>query len=83
MREHDKMSLQTIMDKGFTRLRSDIQHTKYKSSNLVVDKLATCLIPCDLGEGFTAIRTTGNGNCLYNAVSIALIGKYIMYSRYL
>ena len=41
-----------------------------KSSN---DKIAETLIPLDF-RSLTPIRTTANGNCLYNSMSIALTG---------
>lgn len=42
-------------------------------SNLTVDELATSLIPGDvetLPTDSVAIKTTGNGNCFYNAASL-------------
>ena len=42
------------------------------------DKLLNALIPEDLPSSadkiYKAVKTTGNGNCLYNAVSFALMG---------
>ncbi len=46
---------------------------------LVTDELSSALIPADCpeedGSILRAVKTTGNGNCLYNAVSLCLIGK--------
>ena len=42
------------------------------------DKLLNALIPEDLPSSadkiYKAVKTTGNGDCLYNAVSMALVG---------
>ena len=42
------------------------------------DKLSNALIPEDLPSSadkiYKAVKTTGNGDCLYNAVSLALVG---------
>ena len=43
----------------------------------VEDVLGTALIPDDNGfdEPLKAVRVTGNGNCLYNALSVLLLGE--------
>lgn len=53
------------------------------------DELAHALIPKDLPSStdkvYKAVKTTGNGDCLYNAVSLALVGNklYAMLLRLL
>ena len=39
-----------------------------------IDMYALQLVPPDSPEDYIPIRTTGNGNCFYNAVSISLCG---------
>ena len=57
---------------------------------LTNDKLGNALIPEDLPSStdeiiYKAVKTTGNGDCLYNAVSLALVGNesYAMLLRLL
>lgn len=56
------------------------------SYNLQLDELAASLVPQDIDDDNRcfAAKTTGDGNCLYNAVSITLKGMwtnfYTMYS---
>lgn len=46
-----------------------------------IDDLSTALIPCDVGNichtvgEWRALTASGNGNCLYNSISILLDGK--------
>lgn len=53
------------------------------------DELANALIPKDLpsptDKVYKAVKTTGNGDCLYNSVSLALVGNklYAMLLRLL
>ena len=48
---------------------------KHQVSCLQTDFLATVLVPSDVQlDSFTAAKTTGDGSCLYNAVSLSLIG---------
>ena len=46
---------------------------------LVEDELANSFIPEDLPSSadkvYKDVKTTGNGECLYNAVSLALVGN--------
>lgn len=47
--------------------------------NKASDALSQILIPDDLVENnqhFVAVKTTGNGNCLYNATSLSISGIY-------
>jgi len=59
--------------KQFTRSLECNSHV-----GLEEDKLSNALIPEDLPSSvdkiFKAVKTTGNGDCLYNAVSLALLG---------
>lgn len=63
---------QTI--KGYTTLRSLVS---------AEDDLARILLPADLEiAGFYPVKTTGNGDCLYNAASIGIAGKITYTSEY-
>ena len=42
------------------------------------DKLLQILIPDDHANRLLAITTTGDGNCLYNAVSLGIRGNKII-----
>jgi len=44
------------------------------AENLPIDGIAESLMPPDLKTVFRALKSTGNGNCLFNSCSIALIG---------
>lgn len=39
------------------------------------DKVGTALIPRDTFAGYIALRRTGDGNCMFNAASIWLVGN--------
>ena len=39
------------------------------------DKLATHLLPQDIPNGLVPKKVTGDGNCLFNAVSVILVGN--------
>lgn len=39
------------------------------------DKLATQLLPDDIPDGLVPKKVTGDGNCLFNAVSVHLVGN--------
>jgi len=51
------------------------QFTEVFATNLPVDKVAEAFLPPDLRSLFRAIPATGDGNCLFNATSIALVGN--------
>ena len=54
--------------------KDSLIHPIFTPSNAIVDNLGLCLVP----EHFNALKplkTTGNGNCLYNAASLAICGK--------
>jgi len=44
-------------------------------SHLPTDELSQVLIPNDVISGLVAVKTTGDGNCLYNAISLAVAGN--------
>lgn len=44
------------------------------------DELSDALIPLDVPDNLTALKTTGDGNCLYHSISLALSGKSVCYS---
>lgn len=45
-----------------------------RSDKLKQDQLAQSLIPCDAPTGLIAHEVAGDGNCLYHAISLALVG---------
>jgi hypothetical protein len=42
------------------------------------DSMSTALLPNPWHKDHIAIKVTGNGNCLYNSVSMCLKGKVII-----
>ena len=50
----------------------------------VVDSFSTALIPAQTGlldaNAYQAIKSTGDGNCLYNAVSLAINGEFAQHA---
>ena len=44
-------------------------------SGVQQDEVGTALIPRDTFPGYVALRTTGDGNCMFNAASIWLVGN--------
>ena len=76
MRNGDQMGIKAVEMKLCTSL--DNQHTAITSVGLPLDELAESLLPNDspvVVPFFRAVRTSGNGSCLFNAVSLALTGK--------
>lgn len=67
-------------------LQNSIKVTHFNHGDLEEDELARDLVPQDhMMSGkhpWRAIKTTGDGNCLYNAVSIALTGKCVFLTKY-
>ena len=55
--------------------KASIPMTSYCSG---FDKLSQILIPDDHDNRLLAITTTGDGNCLYNAVSLGIRGNKII-----
>ena len=45
---------------------------KFPTGGNIYDTMAECLLPDDVPQSLRAIITTGNGDCLYNAVSLAI-----------
>ena len=48
---------------------------KFPTGGNMYDTLAEFLLPDDVPQSLRAIITTGNGDCLYNAVSLAITGE--------
>ena len=44
-------------------------------SGVELDEVGTALIPRDTFAGYVALRTTGDGNCMFNVASIWLVGN--------
>ena len=52
------------------------------SDGKCIDSLAEALIPNDCPvPDYKTVKTKGDGSCLFNAVSIAICGKYYMYMK--
>ena len=51
--------------------------TPYTES-YAVDEMAEALLPTDTGYDYVPVRTTGDGNCLFNSASIIITGIYII-----
>ena len=45
------------------------------STSLKRDLLSACILPRDIPSNLVPIKTTGNGDCLYNSFSICLMGN--------
>lgn len=68
----------TKIQKQYVKLREKVckdVNKCYTNSEAAIDELALALIPNDVPFPVKPIRTTGNGNCMFNAVSLALIGE--------
>ena len=48
---------------------------KFPTGGNIYDTLAESLLQDDVPQSLRAITTTGNGDCLYNAVSLAITGE--------
>jgi hypothetical protein len=48
-------------------------------TDVAVGELSDALIPLDVPNNLTALKTTGDGNCLYHSISLALSGKSVCY----
>jgi hypothetical protein len=55
-------------------LPREIYKTEHIPSSWV-DQLSCCLVPQDISPNLVPLKSTGNGNCLFNSVSILLIGN--------
>ena len=49
---------------------------KVRQSQLEKDDLGTALLPEDTRDRYFAVKVPGDGNCLYNCISIFLSGKW-------
>lgn len=63
MLQVDKYSRKLNLNQSFPRF-----------DKLKQDQLAQSLIPCDAPTGLIAHEVAGDGNCLYHAISLALVG---------
>ena len=54
--------------------------TRLTTSDSRIDELSTVLIPDDVPEKvqLKALKTRGNGDCLFNACSIAIAGTHLL-----
>jgi hypothetical protein len=68
------IKIQQLFENEHVVLQS-IPTTSYCSG---FDKLSQILIPDDHANRLLAIKTTGDGNCLYNAVSLGIRGNKII-----
>ena len=76
-----KKSLSTLIGKYENQLKFIRSLQCNSHVGLTNDELGNALIPEDLPSStdkriYKAVKTTGNGDCLYNAVSLALVGNY-------
>lgn len=58
-----------------------IREKYFNCDCMVVDELATLLIPSDFyipDDSFYPVKTLGNGNCLFNSVSFFIKGNYTL-----
>lgn len=85
-----KKSLSTLVGKYENQLKFIRSLECNSHVGLTNDELGNALIPEDLPSStdeiiYKAVKTTGNGDCLYNAVSLALVGNesYAMLLRLL
>ena len=73
----NKQDARTLFERKqeeFEKLAFD-ENVQRVTEQLPVDVLATWLIPGEFGDGMFAVKATDNGDCLYNATSIALCGN--------
>ena len=76
MNNGDLMGIKAIVMKLCSAL--DNHYATITSVGLPLDELAESLVPNDspvVVPFYRAVRTSGNGSCLFNAVSLALTGK--------
>ena len=52
------------------------ERVNYRMSGIRKDEFSTALIPREAGlKNYIALKTTGNGNCMFNAASLLLAGN--------
>ena len=60
----------------YSLLLNQIKAESASTDDMKVDQLATSLIPHDVEEEtLVALKSTGNGNCLFNSISLLKIGN--------
>jgi hypothetical protein len=74
IKSYNPIKIQQLFENEHIVLQS-IPMTSYCSG---FDKLSQILIPDDHANRLLAITTTGDGNCLYNAVSLGIRGNTII-----
>ena len=74
IKSYNSIKIQQLFENEHVGLQS-IPMTSYCSG---FDKLSHILIPDDHANRLLAITTTGDGNCLYNAVSLGIRGNNII-----
>lgn len=71
--------LQVLQKHQKRYIQQETNNARKKSyMSLETDDLAMCLLPSDIPQlepTIYPVKTTGNGDCLFNAVSIILTGK--------
>ena len=73
----NKQDARTLFERKqeeFEKLAFD-ENVQRVTEQLPEDVLATWLIPGEFGDGMFAVKATDNGDCLFNATSIALCGN--------
>ena len=74
IKRYNPIKIQQLFENEHIVLQS-IPMTSYCSG---FDKLSQILIPDYHANRLLAITTTGNGNCLYNAVSLGIRGNKVI-----
>jgi len=75
---NDTSAIKSIFQQCRDRILQRINHLPEYSS-LPIDELAQSLLPRDTPSDCVPIKTRGDGNCLYNAISIAISGKSFIF----
>lgn len=66
----------STVTKLYVTLLQHFQKTKYEPNLLHIDELSNLLIPEDVGtQPMVAVKTNGDGNCLYRSISRVISGK--------
>ena len=76
LRKRKKTAIDEIHQKYYATL--GVQDTIITCVGLPLDMFAESLLPNDSPVAvplYRAVRTTGNGSCLYNATSLAITGR--------
>lgn len=76
--QNDENETLQVLHKHQKRYLQQEENRKNAERMFEVDDLAMCLLPSDMPQLESTIypaKTTGNGDCLFNAVSMVLKGK--------